>query len=152
MASQQSNISAAFTRLVSAVNTLNGRVGGISSLTTTDKTSLVNALNEVKSTLTDIIDDTSGSTSKTWSSTKIQTQITSAITALVSGAPSAQDTLKELADQIVALAQADTGLLTFTAAQTLTTVQKLQGCTNLGIGDPAVNFVTEIESNLATGL
>lgn len=155
MATQQSNISAAFLRVVAAINAINGRLGTLSSLSTADKTSLVNALNEVKASipvLSTFIDDFANSTSKTWSSTKIQSQINSAITALINGSDAANDTLKELADRITALAQADGGLLNFTQAQTLTAAQQLQGCTNLGIGDPAFSYVPGIESALNVGL
>ncbi len=152
---QQTNIAAAFLRLVTANNNVAGRVGTLSSLTTTDKTNLVSALNEVRAAipaLSSLIDDLATATSTTWSSTKIQAQINAAITALVSGAPGAQDTLAELAAQITALAQADVGLLSFAQVQTLSTAQKLQGCTNLGIGDPEHNYVTAIEAGLSAGL
>jgi hypothetical protein len=153
--SQQTNIAAALLRLTNAANALSGRIGTLSSLTTTDKTSLVAALNEVKASvpvLANIINDAATATGTTWSSTKIQAQITAAITALINGAPGAQDTLAELAAQITALAQADGGLLSFAQAQTLTTAQQLQGCNNLGIGDPAHDYVAAIEANLAAGL
>lgn len=152
---QQTNIAAAFLRLVTATNNVAGRVGTLASLTTTDKTNLVSALNEVKAAipaLSSLIDDLATATTTTWSSTKIQAQINAAITALVSGAPGAQDTLAELAAQITALAQADAGLLSFAQVQTLSAGQKLQGCTNLGIGDPEHNYVTAIEAGLNAGL
>lgn len=156
--SQQTNIAAAFLRVAGAITSVSGRVGTLSSLTSTDKTSLVAALNELKAIVSGLgagvaIDDGAASGSTVWSSTKTQTQINAAITALISGAPGAQDTLAELAAQITALAAADGSLLSFGAAQTLTTPQQLQGCTNLGIGDPAHNFVTAIETALSgTGL
>lgn len=153
--SAQTNIASAFLRVVTAINAVSGRVGTLSSLTTTDKTNLVAALNEVKGLIPSaaaVIDDAATSTGSTWSSTKVQSQITAAITALVSGAPGAQDTLAELAAQITALAAADGSLLSFGGAQTLTSGQQLQACTNLGIGDPSHNYVTAIESSLSAGL
>ena len=152
---QQAILKAAFVRIVSAINSLKGAQGNLSDLVTTDKANLVAALNEVKNSIPStsaVIDDTGSGTTKTWSSNKIQSQITSAITALVSGSPEASDTLKELSDQIVALSQADNGLLSFAAAQALNTAQKLQGCNNLGIGDPAFDYVADIEANLSVGL
>lgn len=152
---QQSLLSAAFLRIVSAVNALKGAQGNLSDLATTDKANLVAALNEVKNSIPTagaVIDDAVSGTTKTWSSNKIQSQITTAITALISGAPAASDTLKELSDQIAALAQADNGLLSFAAAQALNTAQKLQGCNNLGIGDPAFDYVALINVNLSAGL
>lgn len=152
---QQANIAAAFLRLTQASNTLAARVGPLTSLSTQEKGSLVAALNEVRAaipTLTDLIDDAAASTSTTWSSAKIQERIASAITAMISGADGASDTLKELADQIVALTQADQGLLSFNAPQELTPGQQAQACSNLGIGDPAHDFVPAIEAALSSGL
>ena len=152
---QQTILKAAFVRIVSAVNALKGAQGNLSSLTTTDKANLVAALNEVKGSIPTagaVIDDVGSGTTKTWSSNKIQSQITAAITALISGSPEASDTLKELSDQIAALSQADNGLLSFAAAQALSAQQKLQGCNNLGIGDPAFDYVADIEANLSVGL
>lgn len=152
---QQANIAAAFLRLTQASNTLAARVGPLTSLNTQEKGSLVAALNEVRAaipTLTALIDDAAASTSTTWSSAKIQERIASAITALISGADGASDTLKELADQIVALTQADQGLLSFNASQELTPMQQAQACSNLGIGDPAYDFVPAIEAALSSGL
>lgn len=156
--SQQTNIAAALLRLVNALTTVNGRVGTLSTLTSTDKTSLVASLNELKAIVSGLgagvaINDATTSGSSVWSSTKTQTQINAAITALISGAPGAQDTLAELAAQITALAATDQTLLTFGSAQTLTTPQQLQGCTNLGIGDPAHDFVPALDTALTgTGL
>ena len=108
--SQQTNIAAALLRLANAIVSVNGRVGTLSALTSTDKTSLVAALNELKGIVSGLgsgvaIDDNATSGSTVWSSTKTQTQINAAITALISGAPGAQDTLAELAAQITALAR-----------------------------------------------
>jgi hypothetical protein len=141
--SQQTNIAAAFLRLTSAANALSGRLGTLSGLNTADKTSLVAALNEVKASvpvLSSLINDAATATGTTWSSTKIQTHITAAITALVNGAPGAQDT------------QTDGGLLSFSQAQTLTPAQQLQGCANLGIGDPAHDYLPAITAGLSAGL
>jgi hypothetical protein len=157
--SQQTNISAALVRTAQAINTMAGRVGTLASLTTAEKNNLVAALNEVKaiadaasSTGGAAIDDLATATDTTWSSTKIQSQITAAITAIINGAGTDSDTLKELADQITALAQADNGLLSFAAEQTLTAPQQLQGCTNLGIGDPAHDFTADVTGTLSAGL
>lgn len=153
--SQQTNIAAALLRCVTAINAVAGRVGTLSALTTTDKSSLVAALNEVQASISGAgvqIDDLATATGTTWSSTKIQGQITSAVTALINGSPAAQDTLAELAAQITALAAADNGVLSFAAAQVLTAPQQAQAGANLGIGDPSHVFVTAIEANLAVGL
>ena len=137
---------------VKALRTLiNGNAAGLSALTTTNKTNLVAALNELKTLIpaaSASIDDASTAAGTTWSSTKINSQINAAIAALVNGAPGASDTLKELADQLAALVQADTGLLSFAGAQTLTAEQKTQGCTNLGVGEPETDFVTVFNTGL----
>lgn len=158
--SQQSNIAAALLRLVNAITSVNGRVGSLAALTSTDKSSIVASLNELKAIVTGLsggggaaIDDGAASGSTVWSSSRTQTAITSAIAALIDGAPGAQDTLAELAAQITALAAADNSLLSFGGAQVLDAAQQLQACTNLGIGDPSHNYVTAIETALTgTGL
>lgn len=86
---------------VKAIRTLvNGNATDLSSLTTTNKTNLVAAINEVKSGLTAAgvqIDDAGTSTSKVWSSSKTNTAITAAVANVVAAAPAALDTLNELA-------------------------------------------------------
>lgn len=143
------------TRIATEVKTLrtliNGNAADLSALTTTNKTNLVAALNELKALIPAApasIDDASTAAGTTWSSTKINSQINAAIAALVNGAPGTSDTLKELADQLAALVQADTGLLSFAGAQTLTAGQKTQGCTNLGVGEPETDFVTVFNAGL----
>ena len=135
-----------------ALRTLvNGNAADLSALTTTSKTNLVAALNEVKSLIpsgTATIADGSTGAATTWSSTKINAQINLAITNLINGAGTNSDTLKELADQIGALAQADNGLVNFTAAQTLSAAQKTQACSNIGIGEPETDFVATFNTGL----
>ena len=147
-----SDLSTRIATEVKALRTLiNGNTAGLSALTTTNKTSLVAALNELKTLIpaaSASIDDASTAAGTTWSSTKINSQINAAIAALVNGAPGSSDTLKELADQLAALVQADTGLLSFAGAQTLTAGQKTQGCTNLGVGEPETDFVTVFNTGL----
>ncbi len=153
--SQQTNIAAAFLRCVNAINAVAGRVGTLSGLTTTDKTNLVAALNEVKASVAAAgvqINDAAASNTTTYSSTKINAQINNAITALISGAPGAQDTLAELAAQITSLAAADNGLLSVSGIQVLSPLQQATGGENLGFGDPAFNFVPAIEAGLGVGL
>ena len=152
LVSRLTDLSTRIATEVKALRTLiNGNAAGLSALTTTNKTNLVAALNELKALIpaTSVsIDDASTAAGTTWSSTKINAQINSAIAALVNGAPGTSDTLKELADQLAALVQADTGLLSFAGAQTLTAEQKTQGCTNLGVGEPETDFVTVFNTGL----
>ncbi len=129
----------------------------LTSLNTTSKTSLVSAINEVFGLvgaihLTDIIDDGSITTVKTWSSSKINTKMSAdigtalstaesytdtAISNLINGAPTALDTLKELADaianddsEIAALVIAVDNRVSY-SAQTKLTSEKLQARTNI---------------------
>lgn len=121
---------------------------------TADKTSLVNALNELKTSIDNktSIDDSKDTTANTLSATKINSEITTAITKLINGADISSDTLKELADKIAALAQADNGLVSASQSQTFTEQQKAQARTNIDvyskaeIGDITTNFVTTINT------
>jgi hypothetical protein len=87
---------------------INGNAADLSGLSTTAKTSLVAAINEVVASIASgggaAIDDSGTSSSSVWSSDKTSSSITSAVSAAVSGlvnaAPSALDTLKELADAL----------------------------------------------------
>lgn len=135
-------------------NTLKGNQGDLTKLSTTDKTSLVNALNELKTTIDNkiSINDSQTTTANTWSATKISNEITQAITNLINGADASSDTLKELADKITALAQADNGLVSASQSQAFTEQQKAQARSNIDvyskaeIGDINTNFVTTINT------
>jgi len=140
-------------------NTLKSNQGDLANLKTTDKTSLVNALNELKVLITSIgsgISDTSTTTTNTWSSTKISTEITKAINNLINGADVSSDTLKELADKITALTQADNGLVSAKISQSFTASEKLQARNNIDvyskaeIGDINTNFVATINTTLSS--
>ena len=135
-------------------NTLKGNQGDLTKLSTADKTSLVNALNELKSTIDNktSIDDSQNTTANTWSAKKISNEITTAITNLINGADVSSDTLKELADKITGLTQADNGLVSAKVAQSFTAPEKLQARNNIDvyskaeIGDINTNFVTTINT------
>lgn len=139
------------------VGDINARIGTMSSLTTTEKANLVGALNEVRTLLLSVqgtangkasINDAAASSSTTYSSSKIEAYVSSAIAALVDGAPATFDTLKEIADYISsdqtamgALTTSINNRVRFDAAQTLTAPQQAQACSNIGVGDPATDFV-----------
>lgn len=152
--SLQTQLTALTQAIASDIKALNGSQGNLSNLTTTDKSSLVNAIIELKNSLNSvdltalISDVTTSSTTKTWSINKITAQINSAISALVNGAPTALDTLNELAtaiqnDQtgIGALTTAIGNRIQFDASRSLTSAQQVQACNNIGVGDPTTNFV-----------
>lgn len=129
--------------------------GDLTALTTTAKNNLVAAINELQTglasvDLTALIDDTAvaGDTDSTWSADKIVSSLAALKSEIVNGAPEAYDTLLEISnyltannDQITAILTAIGNRVRFDAAQTLTTEQKLQACTNIGVGDPEVDLV-----------
>lgn len=155
---------------IKSVRTLvNGNTANLASLNTTAKSSLVAALNEVLSVANQAvaaagatIDDASlDSTTKTYSVAKIRDLVSTSIAALTAGAPTALDTLDELAaalgDDANFAANVTTMLgnrVRFDAAQTLTTAQKAQAKANIDaygsaeIGDPDTNFVSTFNAGL----
>ncbi len=131
--SLQTQITALIAAIASDIKTLLANTGNLANLTTANKTSLVNSLNELKSSianidLTSLISDaTLTSTQKTYSIDKINAQIAAAVASLVNSAPGTLDTLKELADALTADSSTISGLVTaignrvrFDAAQSLT--------------------------------
>lgn len=126
------------------INTLTKRIGNISTLTTTSKGNVVDAINEVKSTVDGLdlsLDETRVG--------EIATQKAQAeVAKVVNGAPEAFDTLKEISDELAkgntatqALVDGLNKRVRFDDTQMLTTAQKLQACNNIGIGDPDTDLV-----------
>ena len=123
------------------VKTLTTAVGSLGSLTTTAKSSLVAAINEIAqaaASATGIDDGVTGAAS-TWSSTKISSEISGAVSDLVGGAGAALDTLKELADALgndpsfaTTIATQIANRVRFDDVQVLTAPQKAQACDNIG--------------------
>lgn len=151
--SLQTQITALIAAIASDIKTLLANTGNLANLTTANKTSLVNSLNELKSSianidLTSLISDaTLTSTQKTYSIDKINAQIAAAVASLVNSAPGTLDTLKELADALTADSSTISGLVAaignrvrFDAAQSLTDPEKITACQNLGIGDPMTDL------------
>lgn len=165
-----SNISNLATRIGTECKSLrtliNGNAADLSALTTTDKTNLVAAVNELKALIDAadgaVINDAATATTSTWSSQKISDELTATLNSILDGSPAALDTLNELAaaigDDANFAATVTTALgnrLRFDAAQTLTSGQKTQGQDNLdvysktAIGDPETNFVTVFNTAVA---
>ena len=123
------------------VKTLTTAVGSLGSLTTTAKSSLVAAIDEIAqatASATGIDDGTTGASS-TWSSNKISSEISGAVSDLVGGAGAALDTLKELADALgndpsfaTTIATQIANRVRFDGVQVLTAPQKAQACDNIG--------------------
>jgi len=138
------------------VKTLTDKQGDLTSLSTTAKTNLVDAINEIYSAVGGAgaqIDDSAGDgdTLVTWSADKIFDSIEAAKQAvtdsLVDGAGAALDTLNELAAALgddpnfaTTIAGELSNRVRYDAVQTLTTAQKLQACSNIGIGDPETDL------------
>jgi hypothetical protein len=150
---------------------VNGNQGDLSALTTANKTSLVQALNEIKaladsatsaSAASVQINDATTSTQSVWSSSKVSNQIDTAVSALVNGAPGVLDTLEELAaalgnDQNFA-ATISTALAARVrvdvSSQGLSDLERTNARTNIGavgvaqIGDTETNFVSTFNAGL----
>lgn len=149
----QTNLQLLISAVATDIKSLTTKQGNLANLTTTEKTNLVGALNELKTAISSVdltvllADTTASATNKTWSIDKIKSEISASINALVNGAPAALDTLKELADLLSSNDSAINSLVTsvsnrvrFDAAQTLTTEQQAQACTNIGIGNPETDL------------
>ncbi|WP_127476575.1 hypothetical protein [Sulfurivermis fontis] len=154
--SLQTQIHSLVLRVAEEFNTVKGRTGVLTDLTTTDKSSLVAAINEVKAAVlaATSIDDTQASTTTTYSSNKIVTLLDALKADILGGADPAYDTLLELQqalqnDQsgIAALTAAIETRVRFDAPQTLTAVERQQARDNIGavgvddIGDVNTDFV-----------
>lgn len=154
--SQAARIIALAQAIGADVKSLTNKIGDLTSLSTTAKGNLVAAINEIYGLLGSggvEIDDNAGNgdTTVTWSADKIFDTIELAKATvkdeILDGAGTALDTLKELADALnndpnfAATVATELGnRVRFDSVQTLTTGQKLQACTNIGIGDPETDL------------
>ena len=138
------------------IKNLTTNQGSLTSLSTTTKTSLVAALNELHSAVGGAgvqINDAAGNgdTLVTWSADKIFDTIEAAKTAvkndLVNGAAAALDTLSELASALgndpsfaTTIATELGNRVRYDAAQTLSAPQQAQACANIGVGNPETDL------------
>lgn len=146
---------------------INGNAADLSALTTTAKTSLVAAINEVEAAVAAAsgIDDNTTATTTTWSSSKIDdevdTRIGVATSALVDSAPTTLDTLNELAAALGDDPNFATTLTTalgkrvrVDAVQSFTAPEQAQARTNIdaasatNVGSTTTNYVTAFETAL----
>ena len=162
--SLQTQIHSLVIRVADEFKTVYSKIGNLSSLSTTDKSTLVAAINELKAAIATVavIDDlTPGSTTTTFSASKIVTLLDALRTQILGGVDAAYDTLLELQqalqnDQtgIAALTAAIDKRVRFDAVQTLTAPEQLQTRTNIGavasidIGDTTTDFVAIFEAQL----
>lgn len=175
MATLDGQIQALATQLGTDIKQIITNQGNLSALTTTQKASLVLAINELKAELgtidSNLIDDSTPSSTKTYSSSKIvseiQTKCQEVKDALLGGAGEAFDTLKELADLIEQNQDLIESLQTlagshvrYDAAQELSPQQKTQARSNIGAADDtdyqttktAVGTVTNLQTTEKTNL
>ncbi len=138
----QERISATNAQIATDIKLLGTRIGDVTSLTTTEKTNLVGAVNELKTAITNA---SSGSDVDD----KIATAIASLKSEILDNSPTALDTLNELSAALnndpnfaTTLATKMGNKVDFSTAQTLTKEQKTQACENIGIGDPDTDFLT----------
>ena len=127
--SLQTQINSLVLRVAEEFNTVKGRTGNLTSLSSTDKTSLVAAINEVMAAVANaaLIDDAQVAPTTACSSSKIVALLDALKTEILGGADPVYDTLLELqqalqADQsgIAALTAAIALRVRYDAAQTLT--------------------------------
>lgn len=129
--------------------------GTLTSLSTTAKTNLVAAINEIYAMAQSggvQINDAAPSTSTTvaYSPQKITALIVAKFDEVLGGASAAFNTLRELELEVLADNTAMSGLLTavgnrvaFDTAQSLTEAQKLTACNNIGIGNFDRDFAAD---------
>ena len=120
-------------------------IGGVANLQTTNKTSVVAAINELKTANNSLESDYAKKSDLTPLATK--SELSTQIAELIGGADADNDTLKEIADRVTALAQADKGLVSAVATQTFTEIQKQQARDNIeAISESDVNSILEAQS------
>lgn len=110
------------------------KLGDLTTLTTTDKTSVVRAMNELKASI--------GAVNTGTDESAVNQLIDNKINALVDNAPEALNTLKEIADKLqadestaTALASTVSKRVAFDSPQSLSTEQQKQAQENIGLGD-----------------
>lgn len=150
-------------RVAQEFNDVRAKAGHLASLTTTDKSSLVAAINELQSAVQSAtaIDDNQIGTSSTYSSNKIVSLLDALKADILGGADAAYDTLVEIQQ----LLQSGTGGLDallaavnlrvrFDGEQTLNAAQQAQARSNIGavaasdVGDTDTDFVAIFDGAL----
>ena len=150
-------------RVAQEFNDVRAKAGNLANLTTTDKSNLVAAINELKAAVVSsvAIDDGQITTSTTYSSSKIVTLLDALKSEILGGADAAYDTLVEIQQLLQngtsgldALLAAVNNRVRFDAAQTLTAPEQAQARSNIGavsasdVGDTDTDFVAVFEGAL----
>ena len=151
-------------RVAQEFNDVRAKTGNLANLTTTDKSNLVAAINELKAAVVSSseIDDANIAISSTYSSSKIVTLLDALKSEILGGADAAYDTLVEIQQLLQngttgldALLAAVNNRVRFDAAQTLTAPEQVQARSNIGavavsdVGNTDTDFVAVFEGALA---
>ena len=150
-------------RVAQEFNDVRAKTGNLANLTTTDKSNLVAAINELKAAVVSSseIDDANIAISSTYSSSKIVTLLDALKSEILGGADAAYDTLLEIQQLLQngttgldALLAAANNRVRFDAAQTLSAPEQAQARSNIGavaasdVGDTDTDFVAVFEGAL----
>jgi hypothetical protein len=137
------------------IKALKTNEGSLAALSTTSKTNLVEAINEIFTMAQNAgvqINDAAPTSSTTvaYSPQRIASMINDAISNIVGGAASAYDTFIELQNILQADDTAIAGLVTsvgnkvsFNASQSLSAAQMAFACANIGVGNYDRDFVAD---------
>ena len=143
-------------RVAQEFNDVRAKAGNLANLTTTDKSNLVAAINELKAAVVSsaVIDDAHVAATTTYSSNKIVSLLDALKTEILGGADAAYDTLVEIQQLLQndtsgldALLAAVNNSVRFNAAQSLTVAEQLQARSNIGavaasdVGNTDTDFV-----------
>ena len=150
-------------RVAQEFNDVRAKAGNLANLTTTDKSNLVAAINELKAAVVSsaVIDDAHVAATTTYSSNKIVSLLDALKTEILGGADAAYDTLVEIQQLLQngtsgldALLAAVNNRVRFDAAQTLTAPEQAQARSNIGavaasdVGNTDTDFVAVFEGAL----
>lgn len=150
-------------RVAQEFNDVRAKTGNLANLTTTDKSNLVAAINELQAAVaaSGAIDDAQITTTTTYSSSKIVALLDALKSEILGGADAAYDTLVEIQQLLQngtsgldALLAAVNNRVRFDAAQTLTAPEQAQARSNIGavatsdVGDTDTDFVAVFEGAL----
>ncbi|HBO3862335.1 hypothetical protein [Pseudomonas aeruginosa] len=149
-------------RVAQEFNDVRAKAGNLANLSTTDKSSLVAAINELQAAVaSNVIDDAQVATTSTYSSSKIVSLLDALKAEILGGADAAYDTLVEIQQLLQngtsgldALLAAVNNRVRFDVAQTLTPPEQTQARSNIGavaavdVGNTDTDFVAVFEGAL----
>ena len=150
-------------RVAQEFNDVRAKAGNLANLTTTDKSNLGAAINELQAAVVSsaVIDDAHIAATTTYSSNKIVSLLDALKTEILGGADAAYDTLVEIQQLLQngtsgldALLAAVNNRVRFDAAQSLTVAEQLQARSNIGavaasdVGNTDTDFVAVFEGAL----